>query len=126
MAYIDGVNMNNFSLRVSKDPSSTCRPWVAFGGTIEVKFDEGGGGHTPSFWTLWSLIHHLRLDSWFDDQIPGCMNSLLLWIELEVSGFPRLDVDCFLDVILELCPDLLCRFTGSIEDPVVSFFLGVP
>ena len=37
-----------------------------------------------------------------------------------------LDMDCFLYVVLELCPDLFCRFIGFTEDPTISFFPSVP
>ena len=37
-----------------------------------------------------------------------------------------LDIDCFLYVILELCPDLFGQFVGSAKDSAISFFLGVP
>ena len=72
------------------------------------------------------MIPQFCLDSWFDDQIPCCFNFLLLRIELEVSGIPILDIDGFLYVVLELFPNLVSRFTGLMEDPIVSFLPSVP
>ena len=101
-------------------------PWVAFGGTIKIEFDKGRGGRTPSIWTLQSWILHLQLDNWFNDQIPCLLYFLLLRVELEVGGIPMLDIDGFLYVVLELCPNLFSWFTGFMEDPTVSFLPSVP
>ena len=109
-----------------KTPPPPAGPGLPLEAPSKLSLIKEEGGRTPSIWTLRNLIHHLRLDSWFNDQIPCCLNVLLLRVELEVGGIPMLDIDGFLYAVLDLCPDLFCRFTGFAKDPVVSFLPSVP